>query len=733
MTNTRDYAPIGYDCNGATVDFPFRWKILEKESVVVTLIADGVEKILELGVDYTVDFDTSGGNVKTKKAYDAGNKIVIARNASLYQGKTFSTSGGFQSSEIEKAFDGVSINLQDMDYNIKNFKETFSTEINTRLDDYQKNTDEKIASNKAETDKQIESNKQEILGIQSDFEGEVNTKIQQVSDAAEKINKLEGAVSTALDAANTATAKAESAANDAVNAKDEAEKATEQATIATEQANKIKENVDDSLLALEATTQEEIKKIKQTGFYMQDNKLYYVTSQGETKEFKTGSTLPLLTSLWSDHIINDIQWLRSDTYSWQDGNVYQAVYNKLVEELGEKKQCYAYFQDNHRFWLESETPQVGDAVLGYGTTEHKVKCGTVTAVGDGYVQLSTITNSWNGTSWTPSGNYTRTPDEDKSWYIQEMELTDGTPICYTVSPSGFKIADSSKERAILNKYNSSGIAWYYILDVTNKRFKLPRTKYGFKGLRNSVGNDIAESLPNIKGATERLQIVDNEITTSGAFSSSKLADKHLSNSGTYGIAGKLTLDASLYSSTYQDNAPVQERGTQMYLYFYVGEYTQTAIEQTAGLNAELFNGKVDTNCANISAIGAKRFDGQWINNHTIIFEVTKFDPGTTHEYDLSSILPNDGYNYEVLLACYGRTGNTSGNSAGSGVSSSIITDLLRFGRAVTRTSSSVAYSGTVLLPVGTDRKIIYKITDTNATTGDSGLSIQGYRRLGTNG
>ena len=39
----------------------------------------------------------------------------------------------------------------------------------------------------------------------------------------------------------------------------------------------------------------------------------------------------------------------------------------------------------------------------------------------------------------------------------------------------------------------------------------------------------------------------------------------------------------------------------MYLYFYVGEFTQTAIEQTAGLNAELFNGKADVDTPSIQA------------------------------------------------------------------------------------------------------------------------------------
>jgi hypothetical protein len=36
----------------------------------------------------------------------------------------------------------------------------------------------------------------------------------------------------------------------------------------------------------------------------------------------------------------------------------------------------------------------------------------------------------------------------------------------------------------------------------------------------------------------------------------------------------------------------------MYLYFYVGDYSQTAIEQTAGLNSSLFNDKADVDLSN---------------------------------------------------------------------------------------------------------------------------------------
>jgi len=41
---------------------------------------------------------------------------------------------------------------------------------------------------------------------------------------------------------------------------------------------------------------------------------------------------PLLSYTWSDHKFNDIQWLRADTFSWQNGNLYEGVYNKLTEE-----------------------------------------------------------------------------------------------------------------------------------------------------------------------------------------------------------------------------------------------------------------------------------------------------------------------------------------------------------------------------------------------------------------
>lgn len=243
----------------------------------------------------------------------------------------------------------------------------------------------------------------------------------------------------------------------------------------------------------------------------------------------------LLDFKWSDHIINSMEWLRADTFSWQSGAVYVAAYNHILADYN------------------------------------------------------------GGTSQTETvGSYT---------------------ITYVLSDDGHKI--TTDETNVANIYNESGVAWYYILDTVNQRFKLPRTKFGFIGLRDTVGKYVPESLPNIKGsfdlapgATLRYDATVNgafEKTTAGTYS-----PDFIQQSGFNG----LNFNASRSSSTYQNNAPVQQRATQMYLYFYVGQYSQSAIEQTAGLNASLFNGKVDLDGGNVitSAGQNLRNISKWSSN-----------------------------------------------------------------------------------------------------------------------
>lgn len=236
----------------------------------------------------------------------------------------------------------------------------------------------------------------------------------------------------------------------------------------------------------------------------------------------TGTITPLLTSIWSDHILNDISWLRADTYSWQSGDVYVAAYEHLAAEV-------------------NENPLEHDIINGINIPFHRANDGHKIVV------------------------YNHTVPE--------------------------------RDQLLTNLLNSSGSAWYYLLDTENRRFKLPRTKFGFTGLRTGVGDYVEPGVPNITGTFIRVSY-SRGAGGGGASEVSGCFTSTVGNSGCDGGAGAndrgtVTMDASRSSSVYGKSNTVQPAATQMYLYFYVGQFTQTAIEQTAGITTEVMGTKVD--------------------------------------------------------------------------------------------------------------------------------------------
>lgn len=218
----------------------------------------------------------------------------------------------------------------------------------------------------------------------------------------------------------------------------------------------------------------------------------------------------LLSFQWSDHLLNNVSWLRADTFSWQDGTVYEAAYEHLTDDI-----------------------------TGITPTTETIGSNTITVY---------------------------------------------------VATDGHKIVLADQAQTVQDIYDETGIAWYFILDTTNQRFKLPRTKFGFTGLRDTVGKYVEAGLPNITG-TFTVAKENYSAELSGAFS----ADGDGSNGPWSGNAnrGKVTFNASNSNSIYGNSSTVQPPATEMYLYFYVGDYTQEAIEQTAGITSEQLNAKVD--------------------------------------------------------------------------------------------------------------------------------------------
>lgn len=226
---------------------------------------------------------------------------------------------------------------------------------------------------------------------------------------------------------------------------------------------------------------------------------------------------------WADHQLNDVQWLRADTFSWQDGSVYEAAYDHLEADITGKT-------------LTSETVA-------------------------------------------------------------------GVTVQFYLADDGHKICPDTEESNVASIYTATGVAWYYIIDTVNERFKLPRTKFGVTGLRDTVGNYVAPGLPDItSGGAAVMAWYNNQSTwTQGSLKKTDTTAGSMATSGNWTNAGITALRASFESSIYGNSTTVQAPATQMYLYFFVGEFTQTALENTAGLNASLFNGKADVDLSNAAS------------------------------------------------------------------------------------------------------------------------------------
>lgn len=208
---------------------------------------------------------------------------------------------------------------------------------------------------------------------------------------------------------------------------------------------------------------------------------------------------------WADHILDNMSWLRADTFSWQSGAIYQAAYAHLVLDIDDKA-------------LQSET-------------------------------------------------------------------ISGTTIQFYLGDDGHKICPASEESNVTAIYNATGVAWYYIVDTTNQRFKLPRTKFGFTGIRSGVGNFVPAGLPD-HYHNVRYRRNDN----SGYHADGSVSPHIYTGSNLRGSYP--SLNASESNSIYGNSDTVQPKATQMYLYFYVGNFTQTALENTAGVTTEALNTKV---------------------------------------------------------------------------------------------------------------------------------------------
>lgn len=232
----------------------------------------------------------------------------------------------------------------------------------------------------------------------------------------------------------------------------------------------------------------------------------------------TTSCLTLLEYKWFDRVVNDSRWLCSNNFSWQDGNVYQTAYLHLCNDLYENDvelYCWASSTTSKIVYTKTETPLVNS----WTYDENGVQWKTISSVNGNEIDVLNPTPG-------EEGPYIRNSAGDMTITVTNAtrvtETISGTTITYYLTQDEHKICMPDQETAVETIYTNTGASWFYILDTSNERFKLPR----------ETGNN---------------------------------SDKK-------------------------------------YLYFFVGEFTESALKNTAGITSEALNAKMDA--ANFQVVTA---------------------------------------------------------------------------------------------------------------------------------
>ena len=166
------------------------------------------------------------------------------------------------------------------------------------------------------------------------------------------------------------------------------------------------------------------------------------------------------------------------------------------------------------------------------------------------------------------------------------------------------------------------------------------------------------------------------------------------------------------------------------LYFVTDDKVQ--MSEVEGLTDTL-NYKANTDLSNLTQSGRYKFDGQWVSTGEIRIAsnvpVTSNVTGPT--YNLSEYLPQDNYNYEIILQCLIESTTTLNNFFYISVNTGIITTELCRVRT-TATSNNTNASSTTVLPIDTNRQLTLLYSTSNNFRGTiNSIVLKAYRRLGS--
>lgn len=165
---------------------------------------------------------------------------------------------------------------------------------------------------------------------------------------------------------------------------------------------------------------------------------------------------------WKDCTLTRAGWALSDG-NWIDDA--PTAYQHLADDVDTAETIYLWeylaldlSDEPQTIYLTSSIPTVGDDV--YDSTGLKI--GTVTSTTGAVCAYN------NG-----SAEYAE-HSEAGYVHVRESETIAGTTVEYYLAADGHKICLPDQETNIDAIYAATGVAWYYVLDTANQRFKLPQ-------------------------------------------------------------------------------------------------------------------------------------------------------------------------------------------------------------------------------------------------------------------
>lgn len=332
----------------------------------------------------------------------------------------------------------------------------------------------------------------------------------------------------------------------------------------------------------EADTQ--ISNIQSTGFYMRDGRLYYVDSEGQEQEFKSGEGLPLLSihpALYVDESLGLDYYLNGQLLT-VNANLQGAV-NALKSLQAKNPSLFTTEEEWQAEKEASDHGQVGKLVLNYAQAEVEKQC----SIFGGEDILTSEENYWlvekakndvevGDLAYPCDSSGTKTGDDAAAITAVWTGTYTGEPII-SITESGNNGKSFYSEVTLTETVTTDEIVSFRLPAVINIQ--------GVFDLQNA-GLTVEAGLPNIKSENIGFVRSGSSIDGGGAIKVTSKGQYAEGASVNQRWSGPFALNAADSSSYYKDGATVQSEAIQYpwVIRLATGQETEVNIRNDIELN-----------------------------------------------------------------------------------------------------------------------------------------------------